>query len=114
MAYEILRFPHDGTIDADGHVLEPAWLAEGYPEEKFKPRAMRIRTDDDGLEYLELGGRPSERTRKGVLGLMGAMGDPDARPGPDRRYMDNIPFGAGDSAERIALLERENLEKSVL
>ena len=24
MAYQILRFPYDGTIDADGHVLEPA------------------------------------------------------------------------------------------
>src|SRR5262249_31578291 len=54
------------------------------------PRAMRVRTDERGLEYLELDGRPSERTKKGVLGLMGAMGDPDAKPGPDRRYMDHV------------------------
>lgn len=114
MAYEILRFPYPGTIDADGHVLEPAWLWEEYLEEKYKPKAIRIRTDDDGLEYLELEGRPSERTRKGVLGLMGAMGDADAKPSKDRRYMDHIPFGAGDAAERVDLLERENLQKSVL
>ena len=60
--YEIKRFPHDGTIDADGHVLEPAWLWERYLERKFVGRAMRIKTDDQGLEYLELDGRPSART----------------------------------------------------
>lgn len=93
--YEVKRFPYDGTIDADGHVLEPAWLWERYLEERYRDRAIRIRTDADGLEYLELNGRPSERTVKGALGLMGAMGDHDARPSPERRYMDHIPFGAG-------------------
>jgi predicted TIM-barrel fold metal-dependent hydrolase len=114
MGYEVLRLPYDGTIDADGHVLEPAWLWEEYLEARFRPRAMRVRTDERGLEYLELDGRPSERTKKGVLGLIGAMGDPDAKPGPDRRYMDHVPYGAGDAAERVELLEREHLEKSVL
>ena len=114
MGYEVLRFPQDGTIDADGHVLEPTWLWEEYLEERFRPHAIRVRTDERGLEYLELDGRPSERTKNGVLGLMGAMGDPDAKPGPDRRYMDHVPYGAGDAAERVELLEREHLEKSVL
>jgi predicted TIM-barrel fold metal-dependent hydrolase len=114
MAYEIVRFPYDGAIDADGHVLEPAWLWERYLEERFRERAMRIGVDADGLEYLELDGRPSERTVKGALGMMGAMGDADARPGPERRYMDHIPFGAGDAKERLDLLDRENLEKAVL
>ena len=79
MGYEVIRFPYDGAIDADGHVLEPAWLWEEYLEERFRPRALRVRTDERGLEYLELDGRPSERTKNGVLGLMGAMGDPDAQ-----------------------------------
>lgn len=114
MAYEIVRFPFDGTIDADGHILEPAWLWEEYLEERYRDRAMRIAVDANGLEYLELDGRPSERTVKGVLGMMGAMGDPDARPGPDRRYMGSMPFGAGDANERVELLGRENLDKAVL
>jgi predicted TIM-barrel fold metal-dependent hydrolase len=112
--YEIKRFPHDGTIDADGHVLEPGWLWERYLEPQYRERAIRIRTDADGLEYLELDGRPSERTVKGALGLMGAMGDADARPSRERRYMDHIPFGAGDPAERVTLLERENLTATLL
>lgn len=114
MPYEIVRFPYDGTIDADGHVLEPADLWESYLEARHRPRALRIREDERGLEYLEIAGRPSERTTDGALGMMGAMGDLDARPGPDRRYMDHIPFGAGDPGERIALLDQENLDKTVL
>ncbi len=114
MAYEILRFPHDGANDADGHVLEPASLWEDYLEARFRDRALRIRTDDEGLEYLELDGRPSRRTTKGILGLLGAMGDPTARRGPDRRYMDHVPYGAGDPRERVELLDKENLGKSFL
>ncbi len=114
MAYEIVRFPYDGTVDADGHVLEPASLWEDYLEERYRDKAMRIRTDDDGLEYLELDGRPSERTTKGVLGLLGAMGEENVKRGPDRRYMDHIPYGGGDAGERIELLDRENLDKAVL
>ena len=114
MPYEGVRFPHDGTIDADGHVLEPATLWEDYLEERYRERAMRVRVDDDGLEYLEIDGRPSERTHRGSLGLMGAMGELDARPSPERRYADTMPFGAGDAKQRVELLDQENLEKSVL
>jgi predicted TIM-barrel fold metal-dependent hydrolase len=114
MGYEIVRFPYDGTIDADGHVLEPATLWEEYLESSFRPRALRIRVDGDGLEYLEIDGKPSERVNRGTLGLMGAMGDLAARPSPDRRYADAMPFGAGDARERVELLSRENLDKSVL
>ena len=114
MPYEIVRFPYDGTIDADGHVLEPEWLWREYLEERYRDRALSIKTDAEGLEYLEIGGRPSERTTKGILGLLGAMGDLEVKRGPDRRYMDHIPFGGGDAKQRVQLLEQENLEKSIL
>ena len=109
-----VRFPHDGALDADGHVLEPADLWEQHLEARYRARAIRLRTDADGLEYLEVDGRPSEKTIKGVIGLMGAMGDPDARPSPERRYADHVPYGAGDPAERVDLLEREHLERAIL
>ena len=114
MAYEIKRFPYDGTVDADGHILEPPDLWENYLEDEYKPRAMRIKVDDQGLEYLEIDRKPSERSRRGSLGILGAMGAEDLRPSPERRYADSMPFGACDAAERLALLDQENLEKSVL
>jgi predicted TIM-barrel fold metal-dependent hydrolase len=114
VAYEIVRFPYAGTIDADGHVLEPATLWEEYLEPRHRARALRIRVDDDGLEYLEIDGKPSQRTNRGSLGLLGAMGERGARPSPERRYASSMPFGGGDAGERLSLLERENLEKTVL
>ncbi len=112
--YEIKPLPFDGAVDADGHLLEPAWLWEQYLESRYRDRAIHLRTDDEGLEELWLDGRRSERTVKGVISLMGAMGEPDARPSPERRYMDHIPYGAGDPVERIALLDKEHLDGALL
>ena len=114
MAYEIKRFPYAGTIDADGHVLEPPDLWENYLEAKYRDRALRIRVDDDGFEYLEINGQPSARSNKGSLGMLGAMGEDDMRPRAERRYADNMPFGSNDMRERIDLLDQENLDCSLL
>ena len=114
MTYEIKRFPFDGTVDADGHILEPPDLWETYLEEKYRPRALRIGVDDDGFEYLEIDQQPSKRSRKGSLGLLGAMGHEDMRPRADRRYADNMPFGSCDPEERLELMKQENLEYCLL
>ena len=114
MTYEIKRFPFPGTIDADGHVLEPPYLWENYLEAKYWARALRIKVDDQGFEYLEIDGRPSQRTVKGTLGILGAMGEKDLRPRPDRRYVDNMPFGSSNADQRIELMDREHLECSLL
>lgn len=114
MAYEIKRFPYDGTVDADGHILEPPDLWETYLEEKYRPRALRIQVDDAGYEYLEIDGQPSQRSRNGSLGLLGAMGEENMRPSPDRRYADNFPFGASNAADRLSLMQQENLEYCLL
>ncbi len=114
MTYEIVRLPYDGAVDADGHVLEPITLWEEYLEREYRDRAIKIENDDEGFEYLEIAGVPSERVVKGVLGTLGAMGDKEVRPSPERRYMENIPFGAADPQERVQLMDQENLEKALL
>ncbi len=114
MAYEIKRFPYPGTIDADGHVLEPPDLWENYLEAKYRARALRVAVDAEGYEYLEIDQRPSQRTNKGALAIMGAMGEEDLRPRPDRRYADSRPFGSCNAAERLSLLDQENLECTLL
>ena len=114
LTYEALRFPFSGTVDADGHILEPANLWEEYLEDRYRSRAIRIRMDDDGFEFLEVDGHPSERTRRGSLGMLGAMGEDAAQMSAQRKYMDNIPYGGGDAVERVELADRENLENVLL
>lgn len=114
MAYEIKRFPFDGTVDADGHILEPPDLWENYLEAKYADRALRIQQDEEGFEYLEIDRQPSKRSRRGSLGLLGAMGSEDMRPSAERHYADNIPFGACDANERLSLMDQENLSHCLL
>lgn len=62
MPFDPQPFPYDGTIDADGHVLEPADLWTQYMEARYRSRALRIDVGADGFEYLQIDGRTAERT----------------------------------------------------
>ena len=52
MAYKI--------VDIDSHVIEPADLWEKNLERKFRDRALRLKRDENGLEYLEINGKKAE------------------------------------------------------
>ena len=111
------RLPHDGAIDADGHVLEPPGLWEEYIDPAFRDRALRVILDENGLEQLEIGGKPSEMTRRGALATMGAMGAPNLKEiaaDPERTYLKEAPFGTMDPGERLAVLDAEHIDAAVL
>jgi predicted TIM-barrel fold metal-dependent hydrolase len=108
------QLPTRGIIDADGHVLEPAGLWEEYLEDRYRDRGIRVRIDGAGLEYVEVDGAPMTLLSPGALGLLGAMGDDTAAPGPDRRYMDVMPLGACDPKDRLAWLDDHGLDAAVL
>jgi predicted TIM-barrel fold metal-dependent hydrolase len=106
-----------GAVDADGHLLEDAGLWDRYIEAKYRDRALRMKRDADGLEYLEIAGRPSKRTRKGYPATLGRMGQKELEaftPHPDKTYAANMPFGACDADERLRLLDAEGLDAAVL
>ncbi|TVR28501.1 MAG: hypothetical protein EA389_00375 [Ilumatobacter sp.] len=70
---------YDGAIDADGHVIEPPDLWERYIDPEYRDRALRIVTDENGLEELEIDGERSTMSRNGFPSTLGAMGEPDLR-----------------------------------
>ncbi len=111
------RLDFEGAVDADGHILEPPDLWETYLEPRYRDRALRFVTDDDGLEALEIGGEPSMLSRKGSPSVLGAMGDPDLRSiqlDPDRTYLREAPYGSMDPDQRIELLDAEGIDAAVL
>jgi hypothetical protein len=69
------KFKYPGAVDADGHILEDAKLWENYCEAKYKPLAIRIKEDEEGLEYLEIAGKPSRVSRRGTFSNVAAMGE---------------------------------------
>lgn len=62
------------VIDCDGHILEPPDLWEKYLEPKYRERALRIRSDDEGWEFLEIDRKPARLDNRGLLGSLGGMG----------------------------------------
>ena len=106
-----------GAVDADGHILEPPDLWERYLEPRYRDRALRFVLDDDGLEALEIGGKPSVMSRRGFPSTLGAMGDPDLgamRRDPERTYVREAPYGSMDPKERLDLLDAEGIDAVVL
>src|ERR1700676_3964437 len=122
-------------IDCDGHILEPPDLWEKYLEPKYRDRAIRIRVGDDGYEYLEVAGNRAKMTRQGQLGTLGGMGKlvEEARrrreqfisagraselryekPKPEETYLKGAAFGTMDMKERLQLLDKEGMAKSIL
>jgi predicted TIM-barrel fold metal-dependent hydrolase len=113
------RLPWDGAVDADGHVLEPPDLWDRYLETPWRDRPMGVRRDADGLEYLEIAGRPSKMVRRNLPAGLGAMDLVGGIPPPPRwrtglGYLDNAGLGAWDPAERLARLDQENLDVAIL
>ncbi len=110
------RFPYSGAIDADGHILEPPDLWEKYIDPKYRDRAIRVRTNQDGWEVLEIGGAPAKYIKPGQLAFSGAMGKSgeELKPDPSKTYVNQAPFGSMDPKERVALLDQEGLDKAII
>ncbi len=123
------------AIDADGHILEPPDLWLKYSEAKYRDRAIQIKVGGDGYEYLEVAGRRATQTRQGQLGTLGGMGKQVAearrrreefvnagraaelrheKPKPEDTYLKGAAFGTMDMTERLRLLDKEGMAKSIL
>ncbi len=113
------RLPFDGAVDGDGHVLEPPDLWQRYLDPAFRSRAVSLRTDDQGREFLEIDGRSSKIVRGGMPAGLGAMDrvggyvfEREATTG--LAYVDQAPLGAMDAKERVARLDMENIARAFL
>lgn len=110
-----LKYP--GAVDADGHILEDKRLWEHYSEARYKPIALRVKEDEEGLEYLEIAGQPSRVIRKGMFSSIAAMGEVTREKGsfdPRRKYGEDVPLGAVDAHERVERLNREGLHAAII
>lgn len=115
--HEAHRVAESGAVDADGHILEPPTLWEEYIDPPYRDRALRFRVDENGLEELEIDGRRSQMSRRGFPATLGAMGAPDLadmQKNPQRTYLGESPYGAMDPAERVEVLDAENIDIAFL
>ena len=106
-----------GAVDADGHILEAADLWETHCESKYRSTAVRIKVDDQGLDYLEICGKPSRVSRKGVFSGIGSMGQVTREKGefdPRQHYGEEFLLGARDAKQRVQRLDLEGLDAAIV
>ncbi|MDJ0786614.1 MAG: amidohydrolase family protein [Myxococcota bacterium] len=114
------RLKYSGAVDADGHILEPPDMYQRYIDPEDRDKALSIHPDEEGLEFLDLGGGVSSRIiRKGFpagLGLMDRLAGIvyEREPKTGSPYVDEAPLGAMDPKERIQRLDQENIERAIL
>ena len=114
---KIDKLKFNGAVDADGHILEADDLWEKYCEPKYRATAVRMKVDDQGLGYLEIGGRPSRVSRGGTFAGLGSMGQVTREKGEfDRRlrYGEECLLGAMDAKQRIRRLDLEGLDAAII
>jgi len=113
----IHKIKYPDAVDADGHILESRTCWEEYCEPKYKPVALRIKEDHDGLEYLEIAGSPSRVNRGGRFGNVASMGQVSREKGDfdfTKKYGEDVPLGACDAKERLQRLDLEGLKAAII
>ena len=104
-------------IDADGHVVEPADLWETYLEPKYRSRAIRIVTDAEGYEELQIDGQRHRAFPQGTLAanLCSIGQDPETMLQPGRlSYLRDCPAGGYDPQARLQVMDEEGIDIAVL
>jgi predicted TIM-barrel fold metal-dependent hydrolase len=106
------------VVDSDGHILEPADMWEKYLEPKYRERAIRVREDKRGFEYVEIDGRMSRVLRNGTLAALGgAYQDPRELLTPGKvKYWEGARRtpGAIDPAARVRELDAAGIDAAIL
>jgi len=111
------RIPYHNVVDADGHILEPPDVWEKYIDPQYRDRAIRVRVDKEGKEYLEIEGHPSKFFNLKTFTLLGSMGETAEQMAAKLQagaYVESAPFGSMYPKERVELLDREGLRASIL
>src|SRR6267154_1270580 len=103
-------------IDCDGHILEPPNLWEKYIDPKYRERAMM--TAPGLLGSLGGMGKKVEDARKLRESAMRGDAKPEQvrmlAPKPENTYLKGAAFGTMVMKERLELLNKEGMAKSIL
>ncbi|MBF6560681.1 MAG: amidohydrolase family protein [Candidatus Binataceae bacterium] len=114
----IYKIKYRGAVDADGHILEAADCWEQYCEAKYKPTAIRVKTDAEGYQYFEINGTPSRVSRRGqpfsTIGNMGKVTREHGTVNLRLKYGDELPLGAMDAKDRVRRLDLEGLDAAII
>ena len=108
------------VVDADSHVMEPSDLWEKELEPEYRDRAIRVRKDERGLEYVEVDGKKSEVTSGGGLAGFGKL-DEEVKSRWEKvthprvlEYEKGVPRGARNMGARLKWMDNHGIDISLV
>ena len=103
------------VFDADSHVLEPASLWSEYIDPKFRDRAPRVVTDDQGRDHFhpDPENPAFAASDVSIINLAGAWGARDSTDAIPESY-EKGARGGFDPHARIAVLDAEGIDATLL
>ena len=102
-------------VDADGHLVEHPTGIQDYAPAELRGDVWHVETDADGVEWVVMGDVPraSQRLRR-ARRRPGSPTRRSSRRGPAQMRYSEIPGGAYDTKERLAAMDDDGIDVSVL
>ena len=97
------------VIDADGHICEPRALWGEYVAAPYRDRTIRVERDRDGQDWVWINGVQRRNLPPAAACIPSGMKDPHHPPS-----WDDILPGSYDGAARVAVLDEEGIERTLL
>jgi uncharacterized protein len=97
------------VIDADGHICEPTALWKDYVATRHRAETIRVERDRDGQDWLWINGAQRKNLPPAAACIPTGMDDPKNIP-----TWDEILPGSYDGKARVAVLDEEGIERSLL
>lgn len=97
------------VIDADGHICEPRAVWNSYVSQRHRGSTIRVERGADGQDWLWINGAQRKNLPPAAACIPWGMDDPDNIPN-----WDDILPGSYDGGARVAVLDEEGIERSLL
>src|SRR5580700_1041287 len=97
------------VIDADGHICEPPALWKEYVATRHRAETIRVERDRHGQDWLWINGAQRKNLPPAAACIPTGMDDPKNIP-----TWDQILPGSYDGKARVAVLDEEGIERSLL
>jgi predicted TIM-barrel fold metal-dependent hydrolase len=101
-------------VSADSHIVEPPDLWLKHIDKKFRDRAPRIITNDQGLDVFVCEGSPRSGAGFGLVATKQKYIDPEHSFGMNEGGWKDVPEPGYDPYERIKELDREGIEAELI
>ena len=101
-------------VDADGHLVEHPTGIQDYASAEYRDRVWHVETDDEGTEWVVMGDSREPANVYAAAAVAGFTEEEKQQAWAGKMRYSQIPGGAYDTKERLAAMDEDNIDMSVL